>query len=513
MANANFALPFYESACRFPANLALSADGVELTYRELLERVASVVSWMCADGAVPRRVGILGSRSVDICVGLLAAGWVGAAYVPINYAYPEAGKIGMLRRSNVDVLIADAGGSAMLTGALLDAAPQRILARTAKAPQPRPASLTDFHQLPRPPENLRPSEVSAHSAAYILFTSGSTGIPKGVVVPCGAVRHFLHTMEATYPVQPRDRAAGTAEISFDLSVYNMLATWGAGASLHMVPEGEVLAPARFIREREITCWLSVPSVAALMARMKMLKPGAFPSLRQTFFCGEPLLSSVAAAWQSAAPGSTLTNMYGPTEATVMCLAEDYGPQCAVTRDCVAVGRPFPGTRAAIASPDLKWVPDGADGELLLGGAQLALGYLDDPERTGAAFVEIDGERWYRTGDGARRDGRGVFHYLGRIDNQVKVLGYRVELEGIEIHLREVAGSETVAAVAWPIKDGIAEGIVAFVAGARCSAAEIRRAMQTRVPAYMVPSQVRVVAELPLNVNGKIDRKALRASLG
>lgn len=255
-------------------------------------------------------------------------------------------------------------------------------------------------------------------------------------------------------------------------------------------------------------WFSVPSVATLMARMKLLKHGMFPSLRQTFFCGEPLPGSVAAEWQKTSPSAILVNMYGPTEATVMCTGEDFGPDCAMTRDIVAIGRPFAGMKVAVATPDLTWVEDGSSGELLLSGPQLALGYLDDSEKTQSKFVNIDGERWYKTGDLGRRDSNCVFHFLGRVDNQVKVLGYRVELEEIEFHLREASGCELVAVIAWPRREGTATGLVAFVSNFKGSVTGVKEAMAQRLPPYMVPNQIQVHSDLPLNNNGKVDRNAL-----
>jgi non-ribosomal peptide synthetase component F len=342
----------------------------------------------------------------------------------------------------------------------------------------------------------------------MIYTSGSTGVPKAVAIPVGAVDHFFRALDIKYPLTENDRAAETSPTSGDISVYNMFSTWRVGASLHIIPESQVMAPAKFIQEHGITTWYSVPSIAALMAKMNFLRPGAFPSLRQTLFCGEPLLSITAAAWQAAAPFSTVTNMYGPTEATVMCLGEDYGPDCAVTRDWVAIGRPYPGMKAAIATPELLWVADGESGELLLSGPQLALGYVDNEEKTRSSFVDIDDERWYRTGDLAYKDSNGVFHFLGRIDHQVKVLGYRIELGEVEFHLRDVSGCDSVAAVAWPQYGGSASGIVAFLGGFAGPTSHIKAAMQQRLPNYMVPSRFLVLPELPLNSNRKVDRKQL-----
>lgn len=506
--NYNLALPFYNSARTWPDALAISADDEELLYRDAMQRVLSVADWLRNRGNPPKRVGILASRSADACIGILAAAWIGATYVPINLALPEAGLIGILKRSNLDALIADKEGSLLLTPQVLASCPGMILAYPSDALISSSPSVTHYSELNSNAAAAEPRHMESNAPAYILYTSGSTGIPKGVIVPTGAVEHLLRVIDESYPLFTDDRVAEPCATSFDLSVYNMFATWRAGASLYIVPPSQTWAPAQFIQRNQITMWLSVPSVAALMARMNLLTPGVFSSLRQTFFCGEPLLGSVADKWQKAAPSSKVINMYGPTEATVMCTGEEFSPDCAMTRDIVAIGRPLPGMKAAIATPELSWAEDGGNGELLLAGPQLALGYLDDAEKTDAKFVTMEGERWYRTGDLGRRDSNGALHFLGRIDNQVKVFGYRVELEDIESHLREVTGSESVAAIAWPVRDGTASGIMAFIEEFTGIPAELREAMKARLPIYMVPTEIRAIPRLPMNANGKVDRRAL-----
>lgn len=510
--NFNLAQPFYISACKYPDKPAIYTSRVELKYGDALRRVCAVVEWLRSFETTPRRVGIVASRSADACIGILATAWIGATYVPINLALPPAGMAEVLKQSALDAVIADREGSLHLTGDVLDACPSQILAHRSEVPGVVPACITDHEELNASPEITEPEHVEKEAAGYIVYTSGSTGVPKGVVVPVGGVEHLLRVLDEKYALRADDRVAETAATSFDISVYNMFATWRAGAALHVVPLQRLMQPSKFIQDRQITMWFSVPSIATFMSRTDLLKPGMFPSLRQTFFCGEPLLGSVAEDWQKAAPHSTVVNMYGPTEATVMCTGEDYVPGCGMTRDIVAIGRPFEGMKAAVASTDLQWVDDGEKGELLLSGPQLAMGYLDDPEKTVAKFVKIDGERWYKTGDLALKDDEGIFHYLGRIDNQVKIRGYRIELEDIEYHLREASGSELVAAVAWPRHGGTATGLAAFVSRFEGDVAKIKHAMTARLPSYMVPNQIHVRHDLPLNHNGKVDRNALSALL-
>jgi acyl-CoA synthetase (AMP-forming)/AMP-acid ligase II len=158
--------------------------------------------------------------------------------------------------------------------------------------------------------------------------------------------------------------------------------------------------------------------------------------------------------------------------------------------------------------NLNFLPQGEEGELVVSGRQVARGYYQDPQLTAARFPTLEGRRWYRTGDLAYQDSSGTFHHLGRIDNQVKILGYRVELEEVEAHLREILGTDLVAAVAWPLVDGRATGIVAFHCAPDVTLAAVREGMKKRVPPYMAPQQVRYLDALPLGSTGKIDRKAL-----
>jgi acyl-coenzyme A synthetase/AMP-(fatty) acid ligase len=347
-----------------------------------------------------------------------------------------------------------------------------------------------------------------------MFTSGTTGSPKGVMISTGNVSSFLSAMQELYPFSSQDRVSQTYDLTFDPSVLDMFTTWSSGASLHVVPAGQLMGPSRFICEHQLTSWFSVPSTIAFMRNMKMLTPGAFPSVRYSIFCGEPLPASSAELWQRAAPNSVVDNLYGPTEATVVCIGQRCTEPMIVTesRGTVSIGKPFGSMSAAIVDASHRFLGPGEKGELALCGKQVAKGYFKDPQKTAARFPCIDGKAWYLTGDFACQDANGRFHHLGRTDNQVKVLGNRVELEDVEAHLREVCAVDSVAAVAWPITNGSAQGIVAFVAGSTPTAAEIREGMQRRIPKYMVPTQVRFLEELPISASGKLNRKALIAVL-
>jgi amino acid adenylation domain-containing protein len=355
-----------------------------------------------------------------------------------------------------------------------------------------------------------PRVVDADGLAYVMFTSGSTGVPKGVMISAGNTRAFVDAMQARYRFQPDDRVAQPSEISFDNSVFDLLNAWEAGAALYVVPANQLVGPLRFLQENAITVWYSVPSFAVFMRRMKMLRPGSLPALRYSAFAGEALPQSTAEAWKSAASNSIVDCLYGPTETTVVCTGDRYSEEVHVTesRGIISIGTPFPGTQAAIVDPEGNILGRGKEGELALCGAQVAQGYFNDEALTEERFPTIDGRRWYLTGDLAIEDEAGRFHHLGRVDNQVKIQGIRVELEEVEAHLRRASGSDSVAAVAWPMRYGTAERLVAFVSGVAAPIAEVSNRLKRSLPSYMVPARIHELESIPMNSNGKIDRKEL-----
>jgi D-alanine--poly(phosphoribitol) ligase subunit 1 len=521
--NWNPASAVYEQSGRTPRRLALSADGTELIYEDLVRRASRLAAALRERGlARGSRVGILGSRSLIAVEAVLGAAWAGAAYVPLGPRWPEERLKGALALADVDAVIADAAGVDALTPSLIATVkllvvPDEGIAR--RLPWDTAAAgtkLLDLESLPDPGVICEPAMMSSGDLAYVIFTSGTTGVPKGVMATVGSLAAYLEALGLRKSMTPEDRASQFFELTFDPSVGEIFLPWRAGASLHVVPAVSHASPARFIRERSLTIWGSAPAAIAWMRDTRSLAPASFPRLRYTSFGGEPLPLASVLAWQAAAPNSVIDNLYGPTEATVDCAGQRVEPGAApiITpgRGVLAIGTPHPGTELAVLGPDRRPLPPGETGELAIAGSQLTLGYLGAPEATADRFPVIDGKRWYLTGDIAQQDAAGIYHHLGRADNQVKIQGHRVELEDIEAHARAVAGTDQVAAVAWPMEDGVARAIVCFVAQSDLAASRVREALRSRLPAYMVPAAVHELAALPLNANGKLDRRALIARL-
>jgi len=505
----NFVGRFARCADQYSDRMALVDGKTRLTYGALVERVRRVAGQL-RPALGEGRVGVLGSRSVEACAGFLGTAWAGGTYVPLGLNQPETRLIALLEELELDALIVDRTGEKRLSPELRRAAPKLVL-----VPANEPGHFVPLGADGQVPELLaEPAQVDAEHLAYIIFTSGTTGMPKGVMVNSRSFSLYLDAIAPWYKLGPDDRAAETCETNFDLSIHNMMTAWMAGASLYIMRPLDLVSPARFIRTHEITTWLSVPSIIALMRQAGGLTADSLPSLRLSWFCGEPLSGQAVRDWAAAAPNSVIENFYGPTEITVAVLRQRWHGDGPMTpeRGIVAIGKPIDGVEALIVDEDRRPVPDGTPGEIALAAEQCSQGYFRKPDLTAERFPQINGKPGYLTGDRGYRDADGVFHHLGRLDNQIKFKGHRIELEEIDARLREATGSAMVGTVTWPMEGHVVKGLAGFFAVQGLDPEEVRTRLRKTLPAYMVPERLENLAEMPLSGNGKVDRKALVAGL-
>jgi len=506
---------FFRSLKRDSIRSALELRELSLSYEQLWNYAGKITA--CIKAAVEpseRTVAVLADRSVAAYGGILGVLGAGRGYVPLNPKFPMERTLFMLRASHCRTLVV--GRECADTVAKLLPHFEKPLRLIIPDDDWEPAGDLSAHhvvtarKLPKAADPNDPA-IEGNDTAYLLFTSGSTGVPKGVAVSHSNAITYMEYAARRFGIHAGDRCSQNFDLTFDLSVHDLFTCWDGGATLCPYPE-QTLTPATFVDELGLTVWFSVPSVAMFASKLGMLQPGAFPTLRWSLFCGEALSASVAGAWQLAASNSIVENLYGPTEATIAITNYRWDPAHSPS-ECVSglvpIGWPFEGQQVSVVNEDLEPVPRGESGELCLGGSQVTRGYLNDPEKTVRSFVRLRETRdqtWYRTGDLVRQDERGCLYYLGRRDFQVKVNGYRVELQEIDLVLREAAGTELAVAIPWPLSEGSASGIVGVLSGSdRARDLEIIAACEARLPRYMVPNQLCHISQMPLNVNGKIDR--------
>ncbi|AUG78724.1 non-ribosomal peptide synthetase [Kitasatospora sp. MMS16-BH015] len=472
-----------------PERVAVVVSGVETDYAELNRRANRLAALLRARGVEPgARVGLCLRRTVDLPTAILAVLKTGAAYLPLDPASP-AGRIAEIAA---------------------DAELRLVLAHTETAPALAEVEATVLTldqlgaELAAQPEDDPPLAARPGDVAYVIYTSGSTGKPKGVVLEHRGVVNFTDSTRELFELTPADRVLGFASATFDVSVFETFAALLTGARLYVATEEERLSVDRLqeLMEQSGITVIDLPPTV-----MPLLAPERFTALRIAFVGGEAFSGELVNRWN---PGRRLFNGYGPTECTVTMIVEE----CPGSWDASPpIGLPMTNHVAHVLDRELRPVPVGVPGELVIGGAGLARGYLNRDGLTAEKFVPDPfgtaiGGRLYRTGDLVKRlpDGRLVF--LGRIDQQVKIRGLRIELGEVESALTGFAGIGPVSVRAWADPIG-AKHLVGYLTGVtEAQLPAVREHLAALLPAYMIPSYFVVLAELPLTSSGKVDWRKL-----
>jgi amino acid adenylation domain-containing protein len=467
-------------------------------------------------------------------IGVLKAG---CAYVPLDPHGANVRTAEMLRQCDPRVLLAAGCDAARVE----DLASRNALGDTmvgwlgeGPAPMGTAFALSDVDGAPA---DEAAADVSPHDLAYILFTSGTTGKPKGVPITHASVHAFIEWAVSYFELGPEDRLSGHTALTFDLSTFDIYATFAAGAELHHVPKRALLIPhevAALIEERRLTLWFSVPSQLAYVARFDALKGRDLSSLRHVAWCGDVLTPPVLLHWKERLPGVVFTNLYGPTEATVASSYYRVPADFTEADGSIPIGYACPGESLLVLDENLQPTRDGEIGDIYIGGVGLSPGYWRNPGRTRQAFlpqpafsngdgnvkVPAQGKgtlhRIYRTGDRGRRRADGAVVFLGRADFQIKTGGYRVEPAEVEHAISKLQEIAACAVVPVTIGDFSGSAIgCAYVPknGTPIRTGEIKKLLADDLPSYMVPTRWLVLSELPTDGRGKIDRPRLQALMG
>lgn len=477
-----------------PDRTAHISGGCRLTYGELLHgsnAVAAAIHREQPGSRLP--VAVVGHKQPEMLIAFLGAVKAGRPYIPIDHSLPEA------RVERIRVI---ASASLVLTPEWVAAAAGRGEVGFAPAPARQ-----------------------ASDPWYIIFTSGSTGEPKGVVIPTGCLESFLAWMLAEHPLAEQGEVfLNQAPFSFDLSVMDLYLSLVSGGTLFSLTQEDIGSPRQLfqsLQSSQVTAWVSTPS----FARMCLAEPGfaapMLPGLRRFLFCGETLAPEVAAALIQRFPQAEVWNTYGPTETTVATTSVRIDQEILQRYNPLPVGYPKPDSviRVQPSSPQAgdAQPADPSRGEIVIAGPHVSPGYIGRPDLTARAFFDLDGLPAYRTGDwGHFQDG--LLFFDGRIDNQLKLHGYRIELGDVESNLRQLPDIQD-AAVLPVLKGGIPDHLAAFVILSGPLAASeyettraLKRSAGQNLPAYMIPRRFIYMQTFPMTPNGKVDRRKLAEQL-
>ncbi|SDI17000.1 non-ribosomal peptide synthase domain TIGR01720/amino acid adenylation domain-containing protein [Pseudomonas flavescens] len=483
-----------QQAAGSPAQIALVAGERALSYAELERKANALALRLRALGIGPEvRVGVLAERSLELMIALVAIVKAGGAYVPLDPDYPRERLHYMIEDSEVALLL---GQARVLEAFEL---PERLATLALD-------DVAEGQGVDAGPASL----VHGHNLAYVIYTSGSTGLPKAVGVGYGALIERLHWMHQQYAVGPGDVLLQKAPLSFDVSLWECLLPLVSGARLVLAGNGEHRDPRRLVelvREQGVTLLHFVPPLLQLFVDEPEV--GACTSLRHLFSGGEALPAELCRRIHERLPQVVLHNRYGPTESAInvthwRCTGEE------PVR--VPIGRPLSNVVSEIREADWQLAATGARGELLLGGSALARGYLGQPALTASRFLPAEGGgRLYRSGDLARWRGDGVLDYLGRLDEQVKLRGVRIELDEIRNAILAQPGVRQALVVLGEGPGGgqlLAYLVVAGEESAAALAERIRGALREVLPEPMLPAHILRLEQFPLTPSGKLDRRAL-----
>jgi amino acid adenylation domain-containing protein len=486
---------FFERAAEQPDAIAVIAGDERLTYAEVSSRALALARRLRERGARPDHlVAVVMEKGWEQVVAVLAVLEAGGAYLPIDPALPAERLSYLLEHGEVEV--------ALTQPHLLEAIgwpdgvePLAVDGAEEASPAERPERVGG-------PENL----------AYVIFTSGSTGVPKGVMIEHRAALNTVLDVNGRFGVGPSDRVLAVSALNFDLSVWDLFGVLGAGGTV--VISGGERDPAAWLELVEaegVTIWNSVPALMKLACERQSSRSEPLPkSLRLAMLSGDWIPTPLPDAIRELNPETEVVSLGGPTEAAIWQAAFPIG-EVDPAWESIPYGRPLANHRLHVLGPDLEPVPDWVPGEIFIAGASLARGYWRDPAKTQAAFFfhPTSGERLYRSGDLACWMPDGNLRFLGRRDDQVKVNGYRIELGEVEAALEDHPAVRAAVATTFGRSREERRLVAHYVPmGEAPDQAELRAFLASRLPGYMVPSAIAAIESLPLNRNGKVDRKAL-----
>jgi D-alanine--poly(phosphoribitol) ligase subunit 1 len=481
--------PFIESINNYGTHNAFCINERFYTYKELAETISKIRITLQREKIAGKNIGLVANDDIETYASIFAIWLEGAAYVPLHPKEPTERSLGTIHQAKVSLLLNSD--------------------TNLKFPS---IKTIDSKNLKTGMVNIQPKTVSDDLLAYILFTSGSTGKPKGVPVTRKNISAFMKAFwETGIKIDENDRCLQCFDLTFDVSVQSYLVSLTKGACTYTIPYDQIKFSYVYslLEDQHITFGAMAPSM------IRYLQPYFdeinFPSMRYNLLVAEASPVDLIVKWSKCIPNAEIINFYGPTEITVYCTYHKFYPKSSNKQynGIMSIGKAMSGLDVIITDDELKISERKQKGELCVSGIQVTSGYLNDPGLNKKVFfTDKHGRRFYRTGDICFRDSDDDIMYCGRIDSQVKIQGFRVELGEIEFHARENLQGQNAVAVAFENTSGNSE-IALFVEGELCDRQSLLKQLKLRMPHYMLPTKIICLSKFPLNPNSKTDRIALK----
>ena len=488
-----------ESYERFSTRNAFYINGLFYNYSDFAQTVSNIRNYLELHFKGKEKLaGFLIYDDLESYASPFGILFAEMGFVPINPENPIERNISIIKQAGLKVILTSKDNLELQSSAKTEG-----------------FILVNIKNLTNSKIDLTVKNTDEEETAYILFTSGSTGTPKGVPLSRKNLYSFADAFfKLGYKIDERDRFLQIFDMTFDLSIMSYVIPLCIGACVYTVPPGGIKYASAYtlLEEQEITFSLMVPSILTYLR--PYFNEINLEKMKYSLFCGEALYVDIVREWSKCVPNALIQNVYGPTEATIFCSTYTIPKNISEIKNyngSVCIGKAMENMGLAIYDENNSPVYPGEKGELCLTGDQLTPGYINNPVKNKEAFFIATSngvqKRYYRTGDLAFVDENGDFMYSGRIDFQIKVQGYRVELGEIEHYVRQYTRLNNVAAVAFERNTGIVQ-IYLFLENYTGEINEIRMHLKSKVPSYMLPAEISSIPSFPLNVNGKVDRKAL-----
>lgn len=472
-------------------------------YEQLLKYISGIKKLIESENLQNKNIGLMTFDDIETYSSIFAILFSGNTFVPIDFNIPPERNIAMLDIADIDIIITSDENDAV-NGL-------RELCQNIKFINTSGILNEDI--------SIKIQKYTIDDTAYILFTSGSTGIPKAVPISYKNISSFIKAFfEIGFEFNCDDKSLQSSDLTFDLSTMSYFTPLLKGACVYTVPTGGIKFSRiyKLLEEQEITIALLVPVI------LNYLKPYfndiLLTKLRYCLFCGEALYDDMVEKWYKCIPNAKIFNVYGPTEATNFCSFYEWNPEKSNRKTyngIISIGKPMNDVEMIIIDEEIKLLKENVMGELCLSGPQVTTGYLKKDEKNKEVFITINYKDkttvFYKTGDLAYYDEEGDFMYCGRKDFQLKIQGYRVELSEIEFYVRELTNGKNAVAVPYQSENG-STLLHLFIENYKDDLNQLLVNLKRKIPGYMIPQGITILDEFPLNKNGKIDRKKIASYL-